>query len=173
MKLVEEGSIGEAITLLKRLSPRAALVDYRKIKGNMIDIREDVLPYVYEFYPESDFVMPSDMKGFDGQRKVLVMIGKTNTGKSEFLKSYYAGKFGAKNVLILNHLEGLKDLTENIKVIIFDDVSFEGLTAEDLLGLLSLDRPVYQRVLYGAKRIKRGVERAVISNKSLESLFGF
>ena len=34
MKLVEEGSIGEAITLLKRLSPRAALVDYRKIKGS-------------------------------------------------------------------------------------------------------------------------------------------
>jgi hypothetical protein len=75
-----------------------------------------------------------------------------------------------KNPLIINHLDGLRDVNENIhNAILFDDVDFSSLKnqREILIHLLDCENESTFNIKHGCIRIPENIPRFIVSNKLL------
>ena len=84
----------------------------------------------------------------------FVLVGDTGTGKTLFFKALAKEK--GWNMLICNHLEGLKDQRPHHDAILFDDMSFKDIDDKQLLAVLSNDEAKQIRVLYGSVPKRQG-----------------
>jgi len=73
----------------------------------------------------------------------LVLYGKSRTGKTEGMITLLEDH----NAFLIRDINGLKDLKEENKSIIFDSINFKKFTLEDILHLLNKERNSDIRIL--------------------------
>lgn len=94
------------------------------------------------------------------------MIGRSGTGKTEAILSLLK----ELSPLRITNKEGLKDLTDNHGVLVMDDIDLRGIARQEYIHLFDSMVEEEVRVLFGVKKIKKGLPRVFISN-IIPSLF--
>jgi DNA replication protein DnaC len=95
--------------------------------------------------------------------KTLVLMGASGVGKTQLAKAFAQDK-GLKT-LVVNHLEGFKDLESQHDCIIVDDANMRGLDATQLLAVVDSQQNKTLRVLYGTANKKKGLIQMFTMNK--------
>ena len=156
-------------------SPRVALLDFKKIKNSLEELRRYNKKTEVKVYDIESFHKIEELKNYEEKmgEKTLYLSGDTGSGKTEFIKAFYDKKLGGiGNVLRITNKEGLSKLAEKeYKGLILDDVDLREFTGEELLNLTDVKNNANQRVLYKNVEIEAGMPRAILTNKSFEEAF--
>lgn len=105
-------------------------------------------------YKPQDFNIPI----FINFTKVLVFIGATGIGKTQFALSHFS------KPLHVRDKEDWRRFTTKITGIILDDLDFPSWSPLTFLKLLDIETPITQNVKYGSVRIPSGVPRIICVN---------
>lgn len=153
---------------IEEIAPKLIVTDYTKIKRSLLEMREDHTTSVEIVYALESFDIPEEIKEYmeNPWERVLYLVGRSGTGKTEMSKALCSKYFGEQGYIRINSLQGLRKLKgKDYKMIIMDDINFGELSAEEVLGLFDVKNTHEQRVLYGTVEIKPGIARMVITNK--------
>ena len=172
MDRVNERDIKETIDEIKDIAPKMVLTDYTKLKRNIQELKRDEMRKMdaSSVIGVENFIKDEKLEKFfneDIARKTLYLSGRSGIGKTEYVKTKMVEKAGAEAVIRVTDKEGLKVLDGTEKAIIMDDINLDNLSAEELLGLFDVCNNHDQRILYGTALLRKGVYRAVISNKTI------
>jgi hypothetical protein len=92
----------------------------------------------------------------------LFLTGKSGVGKTssvvELLENY--------NPLIIRDVNGLKELKEDNKALIFDDIEWSSIPRETKIHLIDKEYVSDIRILYGVAKLSDNLIKVVISNNS-------
>ena len=112
----------------------------------------------------SDFILPERLQAWCDQdcQPTLILVGEAGTCKTVFCITI-ARERGLK-LLICNHIEGLKDLTDEHTAILFDDFSFKSLEKQQLLAVLATDQAKQLRVLHSTVTKPPGLVQMITLN---------
>lgn len=105
-------------------------------------------------FKAQDFNMPV----FTDFRRVLVFIGVTGLGKTQFALAHFS------KPLHVRDKEDWRRFTANITGIILDDLDFPSWSPLTFLKLLDIENPITQNVKYGSVRIPPGIPRIICVN---------
>ena len=100
----------------------------------------------------------------NGFRPTLVLVGPGGCGKTQFVKAL--AKENGWKMLIVNHKEGLKDLTVKHDAVFFDDLVVDSFNAQEWLALLEGDDQRTIRLLYSSIRKRGGLAQILAFNKT-------
>jgi hypothetical protein len=95
--------------------------------------------------------------------KTLVLTGPSGTGKTQFCKAFAQDK--GLQTLVVSHVEGFKNLTNEHDCVIVDDANMQSLEATQLLALIDNKQSKTLRVLYAAINKKPGLIQMFTMNK--------
>lgn len=122
-------------------------------------------------YEQCNFNIPQEVMEWNEKYrklKALLLIGKSETGKTELAKALL------KNPLFVSIKEDLKHFDPVVHDgLIFDDFSFNSMKKEDIIHLFDLENSRTFDVKFSHARIPFKVERIFTSNKSLNELLGY
>lgn len=173
----ESGQIEESLMLVKGRAPRQYSVDYKKLKGNFIEMKNDAQKTDVKIYAVNTFDVPEKVEEWinkEYKRKTLFLTGASGTGKTEMIKSLLSEKYGKENVLRVTDLEGLRKLhTGSYAAVIFDDINVDTRTAEEKISLIDVENASDVRILYNSVSLPAGMPRALLTNKDVASFFQF
>lgn len=105
-------------------------------------------------YKATDFNIPL----ITLNNKVLVFIGETGLGKTQFALSHF------KKPLHIRDKEDWRRYSSTIDGIILDDLDFPSWSPLTFLKLLDTENPITQNVKYGSVRIRANVPRIICCN---------
>lgn len=92
----------------------------------------------------------------------MFLTGKSGVGKTssvvELLENY--------NPLIIRDVNGLKELKEDNKALIFDDIEWSSIPRETKIHLIDKEYVSDIRILYGVAKLSDNLIKVVISNNS-------
>jgi hypothetical protein len=106
---------------------------------------------------------PEILRWIQHPEKTLVLTGPSGVGKTQFAKAFAQEK--GFETLVVNHLEGFKDLTSRHDCIILDDANITGLDPTQLLALVDNQQHKTLRVLYGTVNKRKGLIQMFTMNK--------
>ena len=178
IKNVEEGNIEEGLEILKNGVSRTYTVDYGKMLNNFKMMRADAIARQKKektSYDVSAFDVPANVKEWFVKglnKKTLFLTGNSGIGKTEMIKALAKEKVGEKQVIRVTDIEGLKNLNENHKFLILDDVNIKDKPMEFKIALTDVENPVDMKLLYQSKVLEPDVSRAIVTNKGIEDYFG-
>lgn len=95
--------------------------------------------------------------------KTLVLMGASGVGKTQLVKAFAQDK--GLNTLVINHMQGFKDLESKHDAVIVDDANFRGLNDTQLLAVVDNQQNKTLRVLYGTANKKKGLIQMFTMNK--------
>lgn len=151
------------------------ITDYPRVKKALVEMKHDNRVKGDIIYPIESFKVPVELQEYvKNPKKTVYISGESGAGKTEMVKTVFATAFGKENCLRINNLEGMKDLNnKRYKALILDDVDFNGVKPEEMIGLCDVPNTHTQRVLYGTVEVPAGMARAVVSNRRLEDIGKF
>lgn len=175
---VEEGNIEEGLEILKSGVSRTYAVDYGKLTKNFKMMRADAVAREKKqktSYALEDFDVPKSViewfkKGLIN--KTLFLTGASGIGKTEMIKALAKEKVGEKHVIRVTDIEGLKNVNENHKFLILDDVNIAEKPMELKIALVDVENDVDIKILYQSKELTAELSRAIITNLSFNDYFG-
>lgn len=158
------GNYKGAIQRFRDTYPKEYAISMPRIHANLralaAPLRESVI------FPLSTKWTPP---GYDWKTRSLLLIGPSDLGKTEYLKSYVHHALG-KTFLFVNKLDRLKTYVDE-DFIIYDEAYFPNLTREDVINLTDVPQPRDIACRNSDAHIPAGVPRLFSSNRQLEAIF--
>lgn len=168
LRLAKEGKVETAMKLLEEHSPRDYYRNYKSIEKNLKGLWLKNIGCKLKFNM-NDFEIPQDLKDYlkrqeDHQYiKSIIITGEPGTGKTQLMKTWLQEK--DINHLHIRHLEGIKHLQDDHRLILFDDCKgIYELDREQRIAILDTETYADIRILYGTQRIPPNVARVFLTN---------
>jgi hypothetical protein len=168
IRLAREGQIEDAMMLMEKHFPKEFLRNHVKLEKSFRTLWLNNVGFQNKFN-FNQFEVPRDLQDFlnlqEASRfeKTMIIIGESNLGKTQLVRAWLESI--NKKFMYVTHLEGLKELNETHKFIVFDDC--EGLrriSREQAITLIDTENPSDIRILHGCQRINPKVGRVIIAN---------
>jgi hypothetical protein len=172
INLSEKGQIQQAMSVLREHSPIQYMKNHMTIERSLQNLYLKNKGFKQR-YDLSSFSIPDQLVNTLEicflKKKTLWLKGDSNTGKSQFLKSYCNSKTELKPFLVINDLNSITRYSWQHNSLIFDDMDFtifkKNLSREVLIKLLDSEEQTTFDVKHGSISLRENVFRFIISNK--------
>ena len=168
IRLAREGQIEDAMMLMEKHFPKEFLRNHVKLEKSFRTLWFNNVGFQNKFN-FNQFEVPRDLQDFlnlqEASRfeKTMIIIGESNLGKTQLVRAWLESI--NKKFMYVTHLEGLKELNETHKFIVFDDCEgLKRISREQAITLIDTENPSDIRILHGCQRINPKVGRVIIAN---------
>lgn len=150
--------------------PELVSSKYNLVRNNLksfLDLKKTKLTSKYK-----DFKFPEEVLNWFKnlkEEKTLFLTGKSGVGKTSGMVCL----LGEYNPLLIHDINGLKDLKEDNKALILDDLNWSRISRETKIHLLYKEYNSQIRILYYVVNLPPGIIKVVTSNKSTDLLSMF
>jgi hypothetical protein len=148
-----------------RIRPHEVIRRYKSIYSNLQKFLSTVPKITKPHYSITDYTYPSEIRDWfekETHEQTLVVVGKSGYGKTEGMIALLQ----PFNPILIKHLEKLRDFTDMNKAAIFDDIRWENVDRETILGLTDKKRKYPLRILYDSKIIPPNIIKVILLNKN-------
>lgn len=175
LSLIKQGKIEAALELYQREDPLYYCKNHMSLEKSFRELhfRSLGIPthFTFDQFIIPEYVQLALTKAIE-EKKSLVLVGQPGSGKSKLIESYLTHELKL-NPLIINNIDALRFFKEGIhKSIVFDDCSFSGREREELIKLIDSEDGTTFSVKHNSIKIPKNIQRYIITNKDLATLFG-
>lgn len=148
----------------KQAFGKTDLVSVDKLFNLLQQIESNKLKPIKSNYKIEDFKVNDRLATWikSKEKPTLLLVGPSGAGKTQFILSL-AEKLNWQ-MLVINHLEGLKQLASEHDAIFFDDFTFSKIEEEQLLALIDTEYQKDIRILYKSIRKDPGLAQVFAIN---------
>lgn len=127
--------------------------------GDMFTVTDDTIP---EGAIVRNDLMTTDITGPDYDYRSILLIGPSGTGKTVWAKHV-----SRKPALFVTHPDGLRNLHQGHRCIIFDDMSFLHVPREAQIAITDRFEPRQIHVRYGTVSLPAGIQKIFTANEEI------
>jgi hypothetical protein len=169
-KICLEKGLSSAMEYFCERKPELVSSKYNSVKSNLksfLDLKKQkIVPKHSNFnYPKEILDWFSNLK----DEKTLFLTGQSGVGKTSGIVSL----LNEYNPLLIRDLNGLKNLREDNKALIFDDLDWNNISRETKIHLLDKEFDSQIRILYAVVDLPSKIIKVITSNNPHDLLRTF